>query len=211
MCGLGCPIKLPWTIPWVIVQTPRRTRIATRTKGPLRGRGWIPGEFRVGIRGNIRGGHACRGLTLIEVVASLALLGGLLTAMVMAHARHVKQLADADRQMNAVAAADALLTQWWQDPASFPIAREGTVPNHPRLAWRTEVVTRAAVEQLGGQVVRLEIHEQPPGSVDAVLVAVDLVLAKRTPQPVPAASEPGETDESVRPDAAQNDKGMTPH
>ena len=51
-------------------------------------------------------------MTLVEVVAGLALLGSVLVALLLARAAYLRQWARADRQLQAVAAADELLTVW---------------------------------------------------------------------------------------------------
>ena len=54
-----------------------------------------------------------RGLTLVEVVAALALLGTLLSAMLLARGRYVRQNMRAQESVEAVAVTDALLEQWF--------------------------------------------------------------------------------------------------
>ena len=118
-----------------------------------------------------------RGLTLIEVVAALALMATLLVAVLTIKAGLTRRRAVADRQLRAVAAADALLTAWWADPATFPVGRSGPVPAEPSLAWSTRPLPNAAAARLGGRVIRLDIRD--PG----VVLSVDVLLppAEGTP------------------------------
>jgi prepilin-type N-terminal cleavage/methylation domain-containing protein len=99
-----------------------------------------------------------RGLTLIEVVAAIAILGTILVAVVLARSRLTRQLALVDLKTSAVAAADDLIAAWWASPAGFPIDREGVVPGDERLLWRTMVVRNDMMEALGAVVVRLEMR-----------------------------------------------------
>lgn len=112
-------------------------------------------------------------MTLVEVVAGLALLASLLVALLLATARHTRQSADAERRLRAAAAADALLTGWWQDRANFPRAAAGRVTGDPDLSWRTRVVPNATLTELRAQVVRLEVSDDRVGGP---LVSVDVVL-----------------------------------
>ena len=111
-----------------------------------------------------------RGLTLIEVVAALALMATLLVAVLTIKAALTRRRAAADRRLRAVAAADALLTQWWADPATFPVGRSGPVAADPSLAWSTRVLPNPVAARLGGRVVRLDVRDP------AVVLSVDLLL-----------------------------------
>jgi hypothetical protein len=128
-------------------------------------------------------------MTLLEVVAGLALLASLLGALVMAKARYARQAAAADRRVEAVAAADELLAAWHQNPRALPLefSGSGAVPGERRLAWRLRPVVNAGVEELGGRVVRLEVLDErlaPP----PVLVTLETVVAEppRTATTAPA-------------------------
>lgn len=131
---------------------------------------WRPGRGRAEV-----------GLTLIEVVAALAILGALLGAVVTARTRHLHQWAQANRRLEATAAAEALLTGWWTRPVTMPRRASGAVAGHDALAWRTRPIdsdASDALDALGAQVVRLEIVEAR-GPVDGQpLVMVDLVLPR---------------------------------
>jgi prepilin-type N-terminal cleavage/methylation domain-containing protein len=130
-----------------------------------------------------------RGMTLIEVVAGLALLATVLTLVFAARGHVARQQVRADRRLAAVAAADGLLADWWQRPAEFPRAGSGPVPGHPNLAWHTEVVRNAAVEALGTEVVRLAVSgASPGGGPDQPVVTVEVALP---PIVSPAAPAPG--------------------
>jgi hypothetical protein len=130
-------------------------------------------------------------MTLLEVVAGLALLASLLGALVMAKARYVRQAAAADRRVEAVAAADELLAGWHQNPRSLPreLSGSGAVSGDRRLAWRLRPVANAGVEELGGRVVRLEVLDErlaPP----PVLVAVETVVGEPAQSPTTASTKP---------------------
>jgi prepilin-type N-terminal cleavage/methylation domain-containing protein len=114
---------------------------------------------------------ARKGLTLIEVIAGLALMATLLVTMLLLKARFTHQLSDSDRKLRAVAAADALLEQWWANPEKFPINRAGSVTDSPGLNWQTHLVANDVVSKLDCRVVRLDIL-----SGDSVVTSVELML-----------------------------------
>jgi len=117
------------------------------------------------------------GLTLIEVVAGLALLGTLLTTIVLAKAKYIRQGASANRRMRAVLAADSLLTSWWQDLASFPRASTGQINGDQPLIWQTRLMDHETVPGLVADVVRLEIIEGNKGEKEnQTLVTVDVMI-----------------------------------
>jgi hypothetical protein len=101
-------------------------------------------------------------MTLIEVVAGMALLGGLLSGVLVAYGRHVCQVRRAQLRIEAATAADRLLAGWFSG-AEDGVRRHGSgrVPGKTRLRWRTHLLEDARVEGATGiQVVRLEIFEE---------------------------------------------------
>ncbi len=116
-----------------------------------------------------------RALTLIEVVAGLALLVAIMAALLLAKAHWQRSLADSDRRLAASAAADALLSAWWQNPRAFPVHRGGAVPEHADMRWQTFFIPNRGVEHLGTRAVRLEIVPAEPTAAPA-LCSVELVL-----------------------------------
>ena len=116
------------------------------------------------------------GMTLIEVVAGLAILGSLLTATVFTKVRYKQQWGDSNRRLEAIRAADELLGTWWGDLTSFPRSQRGDVPRYTSLIWRTQVLSQEPLDQWGGQMVRLEIFDRRVSVSAEPLVLVDLVL-----------------------------------
>lgn len=118
------------------------------------------------------------GATLIEVVAGLALMGALLVSMLLARIRYVRQFAESQQRIAAVAAADRMLAAWWSDLAKFPRMSSGRVSGSDLLNWRTMVVRNRDAENLHAQIVRLEIYDasREGGS----LLSVDLLLPDKS-------------------------------
>ena len=132
------------------------------------------------------------GLTLLEVVAGIAILGTILVVVVLSKSRHTRQLALTQRRNVAVRAADELIAGWWTRCEGVPVGERGAVEADASLAWETRVVPNDAIEKLGARVVRVELRESEPdrwaaddGTGDP-LVAVDLVL----PDPGREAADP---------------------
>lgn len=130
-----------------------------------------------------------RGLTLIEVLAGLALLAALLMTILTARSRAALQWSRANERIRAVEAADRLLSEWWQDPKSFPRAGEGVVAGVDGFRWRTRIVRNRVAERLSTEVVRLEVGRITPGgaggdagsgrptpAASAAPIAVEVVL-----------------------------------
>ena len=119
-------------------------------------------------------------MTLIEVLAGTALLAGILVGLLSVKARCARQWTQANRRLAAAAAADALLSRWWQEPATLPRSGEGPVDGNSELVWRTRLVPNAEVEALGASTVRLELNgaAEPSGEAKP-LVSVDVVVAPR--------------------------------
>ncbi len=139
------------------------------------------------------------GLTLIEVLAAIAILGTLLVGVVLSKSRHTHQLSLSRRKDTAVRAADRLMSGWWAGADGVPVGESGRVESDPSLTWRTRIVPNDAVGDLGARVVRVEILDggrggDRPLDADPVLT-VDLVLPREDDD------EPEEAD--VRPGKAE--------
>jgi prepilin-type N-terminal cleavage/methylation domain-containing protein len=130
------------------------------------------------------------GLTLIEVVAAIAILGAILVGIVLAKARHTHQLALARQTHVAVRAADGLIARWWAEPDGVPIGESGVLGADESLTWQTRLVENETVERLGTRVARVEVYESKMGTTQAAdpgepLVTVDLVLPVPEAKPAP--------------------------
>jgi hypothetical protein len=138
-------------------------------------------------------------MTLIEVVGGLALLGTLLVAVLLAKAKFTRQAATADRKLQAVAAADELLTAWRQDAHALPRDGSGPIAGDRQLSWRTRSVANADVAALGAQTVRLEVLDDRVAG--AVLAAVEIVVEPPAPAGGTAAgakAPPGSPSSNAR-------------
>ena len=125
--------------------------------------------------------HRRRGVTLVEIIAALALLGTLFVATVLARGRYVQQWQLAERRLTAVNMADQLLEQWWRNIDGFPRAGYGRLDE--QMQWRTMTINREPLEGLASHIVRLEIFEQTGPGVQEVLSRVDVLLPEEEESP----------------------------
>ena len=108
------------------------------------------------------------GLTLIEVSASLALLGTLLTSLIIAHGKHQRQLRLAEKRLIALDAADHLLRSWQANLEPVRHGMSGVIPGRPPLRWHVRGIVVEGAERIGAQVLRLELREEGAGGADVV-------------------------------------------
>lgn len=145
------------------------------------------------------------GLTLIEVVAAIAIIGTILVGVVLAKSRHTRQLALSQRKLEAVHALDAQLAKWWAGGDDLPVntqgtfteqrAAESTPPTRPMM-WRTRLVANHEVENLGARVLRIEVVQgEDYDSENEPLTSVDLVLRRETEPEKPDKAEADEAGE----------------
>lgn len=119
-------------------------------------------------------------MTLIEVITALAILGTILATVVLAKAKHTRQLTLAHRQLEAVAATDQMLCVWWLDPDTIPRSGSGTVPGQSNFSWETHVEETNPIENINASIVRLEVRDKGTKGSAPPLVTLDLVLSEPT-------------------------------
>lgn len=94
--------------------------------------------------------------TLVEVVASLMLLGSLLIGILVAHRKHVQQIRGAERRLAAIAAMDDLLAKWSVEGSWGATQSEGEFGGAKGLKWRWTIMPAAELRKLGASIGRLE-------------------------------------------------------
>ena len=120
-----------------------------------------------------------RGMTLIEVVAGIALLGTILTTTVLAQARLLRQHQRALVTLQAVEAVDRLLTQWSVAGDEIPVEASGVLLSSPVVSWRTHLRRATTDGPLSVAIVELvaSAADDPPGIPP--LVRVELAVPPR--------------------------------
>lgn len=117
-------------------------------------------------------------MTLVEVVASLVLMGVLLSGILLAQARHTAQLAKAERKLAAVKAADELLGRW-SAAGAYPVGFSGHIAKPRPMRWVMNEQDNAALAKVGLQAVRLTVYtDSQSASLDPPepLATVDLAI-----------------------------------
>lgn len=109
------------------------------------------------------------GVTLIEVLAALALLGSLAVAMLLSRGRLIEQHHRARQKLEAVQAADALLATWWADASHgsdgpIPINQRGRLESHPGWVWETVAIDCPELNTYQAGIIRLRILAPAPGN-----------------------------------------------
>lgn len=137
--------------------------------------------------------HRQHGVTLIEVVAAIALLATVAVLSLGAQNRLMRQWRDADQRQRAAQIADRLLEDWWSRGRSIPMRRQGEVEDHPGWIWQTAVRNEQYLALNGMDVVKLEIYSpQARPQRDEPTLEVELVAPRnRTPAAPPPKKDAG--------------------
>jgi hypothetical protein len=134
-------------------------------------------EFgRRGLRGV---GTSGVGLTLVEAVAGIAILGAMLAAVLVATSRLRVQDARAARQIEACGIADAMLMEFWKKPEEFPRRGSGRVPGGSDWRWRASVAPSNDANEISGELVAVEFFQAPNGGLadsNEPALRVELIL-----------------------------------
>ena len=104
--------------------------------------------------------RSLRATTLVEAVLGMALLGTLLTAVVVAHGRFSRQAGQARRSVEACRLADQLLEDLWQRRNELYGQDEGDVPGHDGWRWRkVDVPTEDSglLQKLRAKIIAVEV------------------------------------------------------
>lgn len=115
-----------------------------------------------------------RAFTLVEVVASLLLLGTLLVGLLAAHRQHTQQIRAAELRWEAIAAADQLLQSWQTDRAWGSLKPAGRFKGHGKFVWQWTVRTSPELRNVPAAVGRLDVLVAD-NSQEGPLVSVELL------------------------------------
>ena len=131
-----------------------------------------------------------RGVTLIEALAGLVILGTLLAAVTAGRSRANHQHAQAEQRLAASRALDALLADWHASPASaVPLNASGVLSQSPGLAWRTTSRSDPSAKSVHALITKVEVFDS--GSRSRVpLLSIDLLVPEPRPATQPA-TRPG--------------------
>jgi len=117
------------------------------------------------------------GLTLIEVVAGLALIGTLLAAMLSAKSRFTGQHHRAQRVLAAVDALDELLMDQWPTLELIKGTEYGEFDLNPDMTWRAVIVEDQNTAEWHCRIIRVEILDATNKNQGGPLASVELLAA----------------------------------
>ena len=115
------------------------------------------------------------GLTLVEVVVSIALLSALMVSLLSIRSSHVRQIRLAAQKRHAVELLDRQLSQWFEDEYLVPIDRQGEFEGDELLFWQTDLVSQS--NYLNGMKVRVDAVESASGNI---VSSVEVVIPSST-------------------------------
>jgi hypothetical protein len=115
-----------------------------------------------------------RAFSLVEVTASVFLVGTLLVAVLVAHRRAITQTRLAQRRLDAVEALDQLLVaRQGPDAEDYQLAR-GKAPGGNPFHWRSTLRDEASLAELSASVLRIELYD-PAFKEGETLASVELL------------------------------------
>lgn len=118
-----------------------------------------------------------RGLTIVEVIAGLALLSTLLVSILVTYRAHAAQVRGAQDRLAAIEAADDLLTEWSAAGVVPAVGREERLPGDDGWAWRIVAGQGDLIRELGIKTVRLEIFRLTADDPTEALASVELLVS----------------------------------
>ncbi len=110
------------------------------------------------------------GLSLIEVVASIALMSVLMVAMLTAWTKHKEQIQRAEAKLQAVTLLDQQLGSWFAASGGPPFPAEGRFPDS-ELIWRSFRTPNAPALPAGLLSVTVQVVDQRGSELTAVKLA----------------------------------------
>lgn len=117
---------------------------------------------------------AQRGLTLLEVIAALAIISTLLVGLLVAARRHVEQVRRARQTLDVAARVDALLYRWMSSGGLVLREDEGELPGEDGLRWKTQLVDTRHRRDLGIDLFSLKILTKSDTVGERPIVSLEL-------------------------------------
>ena len=99
------------------------------------------------------------GLTLVEVVTALLLLGTLMVMLLMTYSKHGTRLRISSENMFLCRSVEELLATWYRQYGVLPINREGTLTiSQKDYTWRTIIKEKESNRSLQLGVLQLDVY-----------------------------------------------------
>jgi prepilin-type N-terminal cleavage/methylation domain-containing protein len=120
--------------------------------------------------------YSMPGMTLVEVVAAIAILGIILVSLTLARSSHQRQISAANCLSEGTRLVDDMISSWWSSPQGVPVESAGILGLRGEWSWTTHPLDNPAIDNIGARVVRVEaVHAMDP-SQSAKPIIIDLVL-----------------------------------
>lgn len=114
-----------------------------------------------------------RGLSLLEVIAALVLMGTIVVTTLLAFSKHRRQLALSKERLQAAEIAEELLPQLIRSERGIVAGQRGTIAGRPDWFWQTSLVGTTVVATLPMHVIRFEIYSKRES--ESVLTRIEMV------------------------------------
>ena len=121
-----------------------------------------------------------RGLTLVEVVAALVILGVLLALLVKAAGQSNHQRIVAEQRLAAAREVDRLIAGWMAGDRPVRAGLAGGIAGPPALYWSTSEVPDREAVRLGTKIIRLSVYPAQPAA-DRAEMGSDIASPARQP------------------------------
>ncbi len=100
-----------------------------------------------------------QGLTLVEVIAAIALMGTLLAATITAYGQHARQSVLAIKRLKAIEEMDQLMAAWSVSRRRIPVNASSNIDGSQGLIWKTTIVDSSETSLLLCNIVELAIFD----------------------------------------------------
>jgi len=117
---------------------------------------------------------APQGLTLLEVVAALAIVSTLLVGLLVAARRHVEQVRRSRHTLDVAARVDALLYRWMGKGGLVLREGEGELPGKDGLRWKTRLVDVRHRQNLGIDIFSFQVLAKSDTVGERPIISLEL-------------------------------------
>lgn len=119
-----------------------------------------------------------KGLTLVEVLASIVLATIAMTLVLVSINKHNRQMHIAEQKQYAMDLLESKLAEWFDSGIAFPIDQTGYIPGEPDYYWKT-VSKPAFPFGLDQRAIKLKVQIVYPRPSGKSLAQVELLVTQQ--------------------------------